>query len=48
MSKGEKISAFQIEQIRAISEQYDIGTCLQCAAAIKSYLKSQQIKGRHS
>lgn len=47
MSKGEKISAFQIEQIRAIAEQYDIGTCLSCATEIKSYLKSQQIKGRH-
>jgi hypothetical protein len=44
---GGKISAFQLEQIGAIAEQYDIGTCLPCAAAIKSYLKSQQIKGRH-
>lgn len=45
--EGEKISAFQIEQIRVIAQQYDIGTCLSCATEIKSYLQSQQIKGRH-
>lgn len=46
-NEGGKIPARQIDEIRAIAEQYDIGTCLQCAATIKSYLKSQQIKGRH-
>ena len=44
MSKeGGKITDRQIDEIRVISEQYDIGTCLQCAAAIKSYLKFQQM-----
>ncbi len=46
-NEGGKITDRQIDEIRAISEQHDIGTCLQCATAIKSYLKSQQIKGRH-
>lgn len=46
-NEGGKISDRQIDEIRAIAQQYDIGTCLQCAVAIKSYLKSQQIKGRH-
>ncbi|NET28179.1 papain fold toxin domain-containing protein [Okeania sp. SIO1I7] len=46
-NEGEKISAIQIQQIQAIAKQYDIGTCSQCAAAIKSYLKSQNIQGRH-
>ncbi len=46
-NEGAKISDRQIDEIRAIAEQYDIGTCLQCATAIKSYLKFQQIKGRH-
>jgi Papain fold toxin 2 len=46
-NEGGKITDHQIDEIRALAELYDIGTCLQCAAAIKSYLKSQQIKGRH-
>ena len=46
-NQGGKISQTQIDEIRSITEQYDIGNCLQCAAAIKSYLKSQKIKGRH-
>ncbi|MDY7005158.1 MAG: papain fold toxin domain-containing protein [Cyanobacteriota bacterium] len=46
-NEGGKISAIQIQQIQLIAKQYDIGTCLQCAAAIKSYLKSQKIQGRH-
>jgi Papain fold toxin 2 len=46
-SKGGNITDSQIEQIRAIAEQYGLGTCLQCTTAIKSYLKSQHIEGRH-
>ena len=37
----------QIDEIRAIAEQYDFGACLQCASAIKAYLKRQKLKGKH-
>lgn len=42
-----KICSHQIDEIRAIALTYDVGTCLQCAAAIKAYLKIYQLKGRH-
>lgn len=45
--EGGKICENQIHEIRVIAEQYDIGTCVQCAAVIKAYLKSQKLKGRH-
>jgi Papain fold toxin 2 len=44
--RGENVEN-QLGQIRALAEQYDIGTCLQCAIAIKAFLKDQNIKGRH-
>ncbi|MUG99101.1 hypothetical protein F7734_45160 [Scytonema sp. UIC 10036] len=46
-SEGGKIRFNQIDDIKAIVAQYDIGTCVQCAVAIKAYLKSQKLKGRH-
>lgn len=45
--EGGIFSENQIEEIRALAEQYDVGTCLQCATAIKPYLKSQKLQGRH-
>ncbi len=45
--EGEKICDRQIDEIRAIAEQYDIGTCLECAAAIKAYLNGQEIQYQH-
>lgn len=46
-AKGGEISENQLNQIRAIALAYDIGTCIQCATAIKAFLKSEKIKGRH-
>ncbi|BAZ11428.1 hypothetical protein NIES4071_32540 [Calothrix sp. NIES-4071] len=37
----------QINEVTKIALAYDIGTCVQCAAAIKAYLKSQKLKGKH-
>lgn len=37
----------QIDEIKEIAAQYDVGTCIQCAVAIKAYLKSKKLKGRH-
>lgn len=45
--KGGEISENQLAQIRAIALAYDIGTCIYCATAIKAFLKSEKIKGRH-
>lgn len=45
--EGEKIRDRQIDEIRAIAEQYDIGTCMECTAAIKAYLNEQQIQYQH-
>lgn len=42
-----KICSNQIDDIREIALTYEVGTCLQCAAAIKAYLKSQKLKGTH-
>ncbi|MFB2975767.1 papain fold toxin domain-containing protein [Microseira sp. BLCC-F43] len=44
---GGEIGIDRLDQIRAIAEQYDIGSCRQCAIAIKEFVKLQNIKGRH-
>ncbi|MGL5191981.1 MAG: papain fold toxin domain-containing protein [Chroococcales cyanobacterium] len=44
---GGQNNRYLFEAIRAIAEQYDIGTCGQCATAIKTYLKIQNIPYKH-
>jgi len=46
-NEGGQIREHQIDELRAIALAYDIGTCVQCATAIKAYLKSQQLTGKH-
>jgi Papain fold toxin 2 len=46
-NEGGKIRLNQIDEVRTIALAYDIGTCVQCAAAIKAYLKSQKLQGKH-
>ncbi len=36
----------QLKKIQEIAEQYDVGTCVQCALSIKAYLKYQNLPGR--
>jgi hypothetical protein len=45
--EGGKIRLNQINKVRTIALTYDIGTCVQCAVAIKVYLKSQKLQGKH-
>lgn len=42
----ESIGKRQILRIQQIAEQYDVGSCVQCALTIKAYLKSQNLPGR--
>lgn len=46
-TKGGQIRENQLEELIAIALTYDIGTCVQCATAIKAYLKKQQLQGKH-
>ncbi len=46
-SQGKPINIIQINSIKKIASQYDIGNCIQCANKIKYYLKVQNIKGKH-
>jgi hypothetical protein len=43
MSHEGGISLNQIDEVRTIALAYDIGTCMQCATAIKAYLKSHPL-----
>ena len=42
----ESIGKHQLQKIQEIAEQYDVGTCVQCALTIKAYLKYQNLPGR--